>query len=438
MSYLVYLSAVGVRIMRQSGKRTELIAEADAAGATAVLAQLPRQAQVRLLIDSADDTYQTQTLPHVTGRAQRQMLARQAQILTSPYTAVQWQTRLRDGRRDDVYLFAAIQESDWLRASLLALQHTHIVNMSSVAILVQQLARAAAMTALWITRGQAGIRCTYVANGQLLFTRLLQADADVTAEISNTQQYLISHQVLSASAVLSVHYVAGVLQPIDLAQVQWLAQQADDYLQQLARTPQLLNFAPPALLRAHQQARWQHGLLVSAVSMIALGSLVLGYLYLQNQQRTQQLQALLRTPLPGVMPMAIADQQATVNLFQQLRHAPEPITDLAWLSELLMRHPRLQIQHLVWRADTAGVLVINGTAQAGDAAQADDTAQANDAALAMHEVENFMAALRSDARVLAVHAQHLPINRDPHLPVHGGAVQDVAKFALSVSLRGER
>ncbi len=427
MTHLIYLSALGVRVMRQSGKRIELVSEGDAAGAMALLAQLPEQTRVQLVIDSADDIYQTQSLPHVTGRARRQMLARHMQTLAAnqAYASVQWQARLSAGRRDDMYLFAVIHASDWLQAYLRALQHVHIVSMTSAAILLQHVVRELdkQATGLWVTQSLGGVRLSFIANGQLLFTRLLNHDLNVVKEISKTQQYLISHQLLASSVMLPVHYVSGAIQPENLPQVEWVQQADVDYLAALARCPKALNFAAPAMLQAYQRTRNQRWVGLSAAGVLVSGLLVGGYLYLQNLQLAQQLQGL--TPLQKAVAMSvpIADKQAAVDLARQIRQEPEPIADLAWLSKLLMRYPNLQIQHLVWRSGANSGLVI-----AGDV-------RVSGAEAAMREVDAFIAELRGEHRVSAVQAQQTPINRDPHAAVHGGAMQDEAKFGLQVSLR---
>lgn len=413
MTWLVYLSANGVRVMRRSGKHLISMGEADSAGAAALFTHIPDAVAIRILVDSAEDVYQTIALPHVIGRARRHMLARhlQAFAVNNAYAAVSWQARLSAGRRDDMYLFAAIQASDWLQTYLHALQHAHVVCMTSTAMLVQQLAALGKpATALWVTQSTGGVRLTLVVHGQMLFTRLLNAGLVVADEISKTQQYLVSHQLLSASENLSVHH------------------HDEDSLAALARHPQLLNFATPTMLQAHKQARGQQAWVMAALLIILSGLTTMIYLYQQNQQFAAQWQNLAQTPAPAAIavPANIYDMQASVVLAQQLHNMPEPVADLAWLSEILTRYPRLQIVHLTWRAAAGGSLLIAGEVRPF----------AGDYIVAMAEVEAFMAALRSMARVSLVQALALPINRDPQVVVQGGAAQKAAKFELQVSLRG--
>lgn len=406
MTYFVYYSTAGIKVARQQGRHVVPLDKVD-------VTQIPADASVRLLIDSVDEDYQQLTLPHVTGRTRQQLLARHSQALVATYKLaqiyrlVQWQTRLTEGRRDDVYLFAAIHDSDNLARCVQALQHTQIMGIHSAAMLVWQMARRVdkSVTALWITQGLGGTRLTYLADGCLLFTRLLDIDADVAAEIAHTQQYLISHQLLDAAQALAVHDASAV-----------------DYLSQC--TLALPNFAPPLMLRharRRQIARWwRASMWVTSVLGLAAG----GYFYQQHQQLLRYSLALPHPPLVAVQTMQIADKQAALALYQQLYDAPRPIADLAWLSNILTAYPHLQIQQLTWRQASGGVLVLAGVVQGWDALAA------------MTEVDGFIAHLRLDKHVLQVQVSQLPINRDPQLAVHGGAMPGSAKFALQVDLRG--
>ncbi|NOT17009.1 MAG: hypothetical protein HOP20_02930 [Sulfuriferula sp.] len=400
MTYFVYYSAAGTKVARQQGRHIVPLDNMD-------VTQIPADVPVRLLIDGVDEDYQRLTVPHVTGSARQHLLARHLGGLAATYKLAQWQARLTHGRRDDVYLLAAIHDSDNLAACVQALQHTQIVGIHSTAMLVWQMARRVdkSVTALWITQGLGGTRLTYLANGCLLFTRLLDSDADVAAEIAHTQQYLISHQLLDAAQSLMVH-----------------DNRALDYLVQCRAG--LPNFAPPWMLRHarwRQIARWwRASMWVISVLGLAAG----GYFYQQHQQLLRYRLALPHTPLVAVQTMQIADKQAALALYQQLRHAPQLPADLAWLSNILTVYPHLQIQQLTWRQASGGVLVLAGAVQGLDTLAA------------MTEVDGFTAHLRRDKRVLQVQVAQLPINRDPQLAVHGGVMPTSAKFALQVDLRG--
>ena len=419
MIWFIYLSAHSVRVVCRLGKRLISVAEADAAASAALFAQIPSTATIYILVDSAEDVYQTICLPHVTGRARQHMLARHLQTfaINHAYAAVSWQVRLTEGRRDDVYLFAAIQASDWLQTYLQHLQRTHLAAMTTVAMLVQrEVALNKRATALWVTQSVGGVRLTLVARGQMLFTRLLNNNLVVADEISKTRQYLVNHQLLSASESESL--------PIQSYN--------EDMLTAFARDPQLLNFATPVMLQAYKRARGQQIFVTAMRVVIILGLSATIYLYQQNQQLAAQWQGLASVPVPAIMPVAtgvparVNEMQASVALAQELRHAPDPVVDLAWLSTILTHYPSLQITHLTWRAATGGSLVIGGEVRPFTGSDV----------VAHTEVEAFITALRNRARVSAVQAFALPMNSNPQLVMHGGATQSAAKFELQVSLRG--
>lgn len=424
MTYLVYLSESGVRTMRHCRSQDGLIGRANVEAATALLTEIPAGSVVRLVVDSVDDVYQIQQLPHVLGRTRQLMLQRHARtlLMNQTYTAVHKQTRLKEGRRDDVYLFAAIQAHEWLREYLQALQHVQILTMTSAAILVQQLAQEQDKqgTALWVTQDQAGVRMSFVAHGQLRFTRLLNHELDIMQEIGNTQHYLMRHQ-LSALAVLPVYYPAELFQPVETAQFSWILQ-TDDYLAVLARSRHILNFAPPEMRQTHQRVQLQRWLRAIALVVILLGSACTGYLYQQNQRLSQQLQRLLHTRIPVVATGDVAEKKTAVVLAQQIAQGADPMTDLTWLSRLLEQHPQLQIRHVQWRSN--GVLDVDGMVPGVSSETA------------MDYVGAFVQALRFERRVQAVVTPHMPVDIDPHAVMHGGVVHDDATFGLQINLRG--
>jgi hypothetical protein len=426
MKYLVYLSARGVRVIQHDSRRDVVVGEADAGGANGLLAQIPVGTKTHIVVDSVDDEYRNLVLPHVIGFARREMLKRHRQtvLVNQVYTAVSWQARLKTERCDDLYLFAAIPASDWLCVYLQGLQHTQIVVMTSVAILVQQLACEVdkQATALWVTQDLAGVRLSFIKDGRLSFTRLLNHDLDVAQEIGKTQQYLISHQLLASSATLCVHHTFA-LQITDLPQLQWV-QHTNNYLAVVGRYSRVLNFASSDMLQAYQRARKHRWLVAITVFVTILGVGVAGYLYQQNQQLLRRWQVLSFTQLPVVTALDITDQKAVVTLAQHIHSAPEPVMDLVWLSKLLIRYPQLQVKHLLWSLDSEAVLILEGLVSAGSSD------------IEMREVDVFVAELRHDPHVTSVKAQHVPIDTDPNGVMHGGLVQDTATFVLQVNLRG--
>ena len=77
---------------------------------------------VYLMLDTVDEEYRTEVLPHVRGGARREMLKRKlGQLLrTAPYRATWLQGREQGSakRQDDLYLFLALNSGEVLRPYL--------------------------------------------------------------------------------------------------------------------------------------------------------------------------------------------------------------------------------------------------------------------------------------------------------------------------------
>ena len=73
-------------------------------------AQLP----VLLVVDTVDEDYRSEILPHVQGRARDELLARKLKQVfrNARFTGAWRQARETTGRRDDRYLLAALPDAD--------------------------------------------------------------------------------------------------------------------------------------------------------------------------------------------------------------------------------------------------------------------------------------------------------------------------------------
>ena len=69
-----------------------------------------------LVVDTVDEDYRSELLPHVQGHARNELLARKLRQVfrNARFTGTWRQVRETDGRRDDRYLLAALTDTDWL------------------------------------------------------------------------------------------------------------------------------------------------------------------------------------------------------------------------------------------------------------------------------------------------------------------------------------
>ena len=172
---------------------------------------------VYLMADSVEESYQSETLPHVTGGAREEMLARRLKQIYrgAPYHAAWLQGREADKRRDDRYLCAALTNADVLRpwvdvvqALGLPLAGVFLLPMVSQ-VLVRRL-RLADAELLLVSRHSSGLRQSFFQGGQLKTSRLavLDPEADsvelLAGEVVKTRLYLGSLRLLSREGTLAV------------------------------------------------------------------------------------------------------------------------------------------------------------------------------------------------------------------------------------------
>lgn len=382
--------------------------EADFADLLEVTGRVP----VRVMVDSVEEDYRFETLPHAVGRDRREMVGRKLRQIyrTSPYATASIQERERAARKDDRYLFSAITDTEFVDPWIAILQSKDmpiagVFPLPTVMPAAVAPLRLRSADLLLVSRTSAGLRQTFLKNGQFRFSRLtpFRGHADDTqstsfaTEIVNTRLYLNALQVTLGDDVVDV----VLLDPDDtLAElqrtlathpgairVQRLARtaltsrlkMADDAL---SATPdsiplQLLglsvpkeNLAPSSMRQGymvHRAARWL--LFASgAVAVIAAGWFMADLHRIrdadseaartaQETTRYQSLYAELTRQFPRA-PVGSAVLKQTVDAFERLRAtARTPESLFAAVSAGLEGHPSVRLNALAWRhsrfADTA-------------------------------------------------------------------------------------
>jgi hypothetical protein len=140
---------------------------------------------VYLMLDTVDEEYRTEVLPHVRGSARREMLKRKlGQLLrTAPYRASWLQGREQGGgkRQDDIYLFLALNSGELLRPYLDHIQRLraplagiYLLPQVSQALATQL--KCATPGVLLVSCQQGGLRQSYLLNGRLRISRLTPFD----------------------------------------------------------------------------------------------------------------------------------------------------------------------------------------------------------------------------------------------------------------------
>lgn len=190
-------------------------------GAFDALLQAHPATPVYLMLDTVEEEYRTETLPHVRGSARREMLKRKlGQLLrTAPYRATWLQGRdTADGKRqDDQYLFMALNSGEVLRPYLAHIMRRRtplagIYLLPQVSHVLAQRLKCATPGALLVSSQRGGLRQSFFLNGRLRIGRLTPIEAQDDAsmaqhcaeEIEKTRLFLYNSRLLPRDARLTV------------------------------------------------------------------------------------------------------------------------------------------------------------------------------------------------------------------------------------------
>jgi hypothetical protein len=222
---LVCLSSAGATAARWPGKLADVARfDADEAGMAAFDAWLAPSSGTPavVMVDSVDEDYRFENLPHTSGRDRRDLLDRK---IKQAYRGTPFATasvidpggKDRSKRREDRVLFCALTTAEpivpWLRAlARRGLPLTGVHTVPTVTPLVAKLLEIKAPNLLVISRHSAGLRQTFLKNGAFRITRLtpLRASGDRTLErsfadeVGNTRMYLDALSITTADDSVQV------------------------------------------------------------------------------------------------------------------------------------------------------------------------------------------------------------------------------------------
>lgn len=167
---------------------------------------------IYLIVDAIEEDYKLESMPHTTGSARREMVERKLSQFNrnSVYRAAHFINRSMDKRRDDNFLFVALNNSDFLQGWMNVIQANHapLVGVYLLPMLSQLVVRQMKLMAphiLLCEHLSSGLRQTYLHNGRLRMSRLA-AIKDVKpnqlayfylVEIEKTRMYLISQRLIT-------------------------------------------------------------------------------------------------------------------------------------------------------------------------------------------------------------------------------------------------
>lgn len=411
-----------------------------------------------VLADLIEEDFQRDTVPHVFGKTRRAMLERKLNqyYRETPYRCASFQGRESEGRRDDLMLFSALTNQDWVTGwiSMLIKAKAPLSGIYSPGLLGATLLKKMSLVEehlLLISVQSSGLRQSYFQGMNLKFSRLTALPslqpADIAEAVSQesrkTEQFLGTSRMLPRGKTMKVLVLGhGDMATMAAAcpntnslnyrftdtleaaaKMKWKEFAPDPFCDTLLLT--LMAFSPPAIHYAQpDQVKyhklWQIRLALHASSGAALagallmsGNNALNGMEFDDQKISAELEAkryetqyLSLTQSFPKTPTSPQNMKSVAELRQLiLNNGPMPETLLATISKALQVTPRIKLNKLKWEV-AAAAPVDGGPVDGGEGAPPQAPSQGG-----MQEME-------------------LP-------PVSGGILGIPSKPAQSVQIEGE-
>lgn len=279
--------------------------------------------RVYLLANAVEEDYRLERLPHSTGRERKELIKRK---LNQYYRGLLYRTahftmREKDKRKDDKFLFVALNNDDFLEQWMRIIQdlEVNLVGVYVLPMLSQLLAKQFKLSAphiLLCEKLSSGIRQTYLHNGRLRMSRLIQNVPEdekqigyfYLVETQKTRLYLMSKRFISREVQLNLQLVnlndemLAVKQSFsqepgiecDILPLNALAQSLNLPSQSLVRMPELLhmqllasgnlvdNFAPESQTKQYQLSKLARRIKIAAAMIGVAGLLASTWFFAQG------------------------------------------------------------------------------------------------------------------------------------------------------------
>lgn len=179
---------------------------------------------VYLIVDAVEEDYRLESLPHTSGAAKRELITRK---LNQFYRGLYYRTahfisRDKDKRKDDNYLFAALNNDEFIEGWIAVIQQedAQLVGIYLLPMLSKLLIKQFKLTApniLLCEQLSSGLRQTYFYNGRLSMSRLVPNMPDDTrklayfylVETEKTRLYLMSKRFISLETRMNLVLVSA-------------------------------------------------------------------------------------------------------------------------------------------------------------------------------------------------------------------------------------
>lgn len=451
-----------------------------------VLMQHPGR-PVRVILDSVDEDYRVEVLPHVRGAARLEMVARKLrQVFRNTAFMGAWrQLRENEGRRDDRYLLAAVIDAEWMKPWLAVIDNARVplegITLLSIACQsLLKLLHVREAHALLAYRLGSGLRLSYYQDGLLRFSRLLAGETPTQGpnwaaeEISKTQLYLMGQRMLPREARLQVLLLdasgslSSAIAPLnadpafnarmlDLHTLSRALRMPDTFLASapeiaplaaIANEPLLLNIAPPEFTRRYNEYQWRRRVHLTSLAVAVASIIFTGVQWLRTldqndairalQSEQQQIEARYREAARAfpAAPVSAEQLRESIVLAQQIDQVrATPTLALIVISRVLENQPDVRVTKIRWLDAAPLSPAIPGERQIE--LEAELASFDGNYRLAMARIESLMTQLRSQPGVHEVSLVRSPVNTDSRAALSGNTRDDTQPLqaAFAVKLR---
>ena len=355
---------------------------------------------IYILCDSIEEDYRLEALPHTSGKSRQELLTRKlAQAYrNSPFRVAHFINREKTKRKDDRFLFAALNKEEFLQKWLACIERQQaplvgVYLMSMISQLIVRRHKIMDPHILLSEKLSSGFRQSYLHNGRLRISRLApipesaqsQLNYFYNVETEKTRLYLVSQRFITRETPLTIVLpaLADTVEAVkrSLEQEQGIECKVIDLAafakslkldpEAVRRNPELVhmhllatgnapdNLAPATLIKHHQVNTLRQWINIVSGIVLAAG-LVFAAINLnqafddeaaisqaaletrvQEQRYAEVAKDFPATPLPA------ADLQQAVEIHNQLvKAARSPRLVMEALSRGLEQVPEIEVERL--------------------------------------------------------------------------------------------
>ena len=407
-----------------------------------------------LIADAVEEDYRLEKVPHTSGAAKRELISRK---LNQFYRGLDYRTahfvnREQDKRKDDRYLFVALNNADFLQDWIKVIQalNAHLAGVYLLPMLSQVLVKQLKLMSphiLLCEKLSSGLRQTYLHNGRLRMSRLVpnvpMVASQLGLETEKTRLYLISQHFIKRETPLNLVLVSidGSTQHISQEVGQDQAIECTDInLSEIAKNlslpanlieqmPELLhmqllasghladNLAPQHLTKTYEFSQLKRAINIGTLLLALLGLFVAAIIFYQGFRYQSALkEAVQETSLQQhrydevaknfpVTTIGSEDLKVAVELDKTISSYPKsPRRMMQIVSAALEKVPEVQLDRLRWAltndmnikdADKFITLATNDLPANSNAALPTDPTKLNELGFITGEITGFTGDYRS-------------------------------------------